>query len=246
MPSQLDHHHHHHRKGGRKTNSMMTTAVLLLSTSTITTTTTTMSSVRAFVQNTIIRRPSSLGSIPITTTKRSMKYSSLSSSSSLAFISSSVNPKSQYIRNVNHKNALFMSTTTTTETTSPAIQTTLGSDSQYDIHNQQNGIIGKYEPQLFENQIYKWWEDAGCFKPDSKQSQEEAKSNGREPYVLPMPPPNVTGRLHMGHAIFVALQDVLARFHRMRGRPVLWLPGTDHAGIATQLQVEKALIAEGR
>lgn len=60
-----------------------------------------------------------------------------------------------------------------------------------------------------------------------------------------MPPPNVTGRLHMGHGIFVALQDVLARFHRMRGRPVLWLPGTDHAGIATQLQVEKALIAEG-
>lgn len=245
MPSQLDHHHHHHRKGGRKTNSMMTTAVLLLSTSTITSTTTTMSSVRAFVQNTIIRRPSSLGSIPITTAKRSMKYSSLSSSSSLAFISSSVNPKSQYIRNLNHKNALFMSTTTTTETTSPAIQTELGSDSQYDIHNQQNGIIGKYEPQLFENQIYKWWEDAGCFKPDSKQSQEDAKGNGQEPYVLPMPPPNVTGRLHMGHAIFVALQDVLARFHRMRGRPVLWLPGTDHAGIATQLQVEKALIAEG-
>eukprot|EP00970_Alexandrium_tamarense_P018057 scaffold13314_cov339-Alexandrium_tamarense.AAC.3 len=75
-----------------------------------------------------------------------------------------------------------------------------------------------------------------------------------------MPPPNVTGRLHMGHAIFVALQDVLARFHRMRGRPVLWTPGTDHAGIATQLQkskvvcywyqhdglVEKQLIVEGK
>ncbi|GMH77539.1 hypothetical protein TrST_g5698 [Triparma strigata] len=61
-----------------------------------------------------------------------------------------------------------------------------------------------------------------------------------------MPPPNVTGRLHMGHAIFVALQDVLARFHRMRGRPTLWTPGTDHAGIATQLQVEKRLIAEGK
>jgi len=61
-----------------------------------------------------------------------------------------------------------------------------------------------------------------------------------------MPPPNVTGRLHMGHAIFVSLQDVLARFHRMRGRPTLWLPGTDHAGIATQLQVEKLLVAEGK
>jgi valyl-tRNA synthetase len=58
-----------------------------------------------------------------------------------------------------------------------------------------------------------------------------------------MPPPNVTGRLHMGHAIFVALQDILARFHRMRGRAVLWLPGTDHAGIATQLQVERQLLA---
>jgi valyl-tRNA synthetase len=102
---------------------------------------------------------------------------------------------------------------------------TTGTDTKYDIENKENGIIGKYEPQLFESQIYKWWEDAGCFKPDSKQSKDEAKANGREPYVLPMPPPNVTGRLHMGHAIFVALQDVLARFHRMRGRPVLWLPG---------------------
>ena len=60
-----------------------------------------------------------------------------------------------------------------------------------------------------------------------------------------MSPPNVTGWFHMGHAMFVALQDVLARFHRMRGRPVLWTPGTDHAGISTQLQVEKLLQAEG-
>jgi valyl-tRNA synthetase len=60
-----------------------------------------------------------------------------------------------------------------------------------------------------------------------------------------MPPPNVTGYLHMGHAMFVAIQDILARFHRMRRRPTLWLPGTDHAGIATQLLVERALIAEG-
>jgi len=60
-----------------------------------------------------------------------------------------------------------------------------------------------------------------------------------------MPPPNVTGRLHLGHAMFVALQDILARFHRARGRPTLWLPGTDHAGIATQLLVERALAAEG-
>lgn len=117
-------------------------------------------------------------------------------------------------------------------------------DTKYDIANKEAGI-GTYEPEVFESQIYKWWEDAGCFQPDAKQTKEEAASKGRESYVLPMPPPNVTGRLHMGHAIFVALQDVLARFHRMRGRPVLWTPGTDHAGIATQLQVEKLLIAEG-
>jgi len=111
----------------------------------------------------------------------------------------------------------------------------------YDLVNKEKGL-DKYDPSTFEGDIYKWWENTGCFDPDAKQ---EPFSGQKSPYVLPMPPPNVTGRLHMGHAIFVALQDVLARFHRMRGCPVLWLPGTDHAGIATQLQVEKALIAEG-
>lgn len=111
----------------------------------------------------------------------------------------------------------------------------------YDILNRERGL-DKYEPSTFESEIYQWWETSGCFLPDAKHLD---KSSSRKPYVLPMPPPNVTGRLHMGHAIFVALQDVLARFHRMRGRPVLWLPGTDHAGIATQLQVEKLLLAEG-
>lgn len=114
---------------------------------------------------------------------------------------------------------------------------------EYDILNKERGLES-YTPTDFEGEIYKWWEDAGCFKPDAKQKPSDDNSK-KKPYVLPMPPPNVTGRLHMGHAIFVALQDVLARFHRMRGRPVLWLPGTDHAGIATQLQVEKQLIAEG-
>lgn len=130
-------------------------------------------------------------------------------------------------------------------TTASPEKVTSFKDSKYDVDNKAKGIVGKYEPQLFESEIYKWWEEAGCFQPDAKQSKEQSALNGKEPYVLPMPPPNVTGRLHMGHAIFVALQDILARFHRMRGRPVLWLPGTDHAGIATQLQVEKALIAEG-
>ena len=119
-------------------------------------------------------------------------------------------------------------------------------DTQYDLTNLSTGIQGSYDPTLFESQLYQWWEEAGCFEPDAKQSAQTSSTNHKEPYVLPMPPPNVTGRLHMGHAIFVALQDVLARFHRMRGRPVLWTPGTDHAGIATQLQVEKALLAKGK
>jgi valyl-tRNA synthetase len=111
----------------------------------------------------------------------------------------------------------------------------------YDLVNKEKGL-DKYDPSSFESEIYQWWEKSGCFDPDAKQKPYKGQKSA---YVLPMPPPNVTGRLHMGHAIFVALQDVLARFHRMRGRPVLWLPGTDHAGIATQLQVEKALLEEG-
>ncbi|CAB9510231.1 Valine--tRNA ligase [Seminavis robusta] len=129
-------------------------------------------------------------------------------------------------------------TSTLAVTTSPDAT----KSNNYDVTNQEAGLLGSYDPTSFETEIYQWWEGAGCFQPDAKQAK---KSNKKQPYVLPMPPPNVTGRLHMGHAIFVALQDVLARFHRMRGRPVLWLPGTDHAGIATQLQVEKQLIAEG-
>jgi valyl-tRNA synthetase len=143
------------------------------------------------------------------------------------------------------------STSNDDETAKGAILSTIS----YDILNRERGILDKYDPSTFENEIYQWWEQTGCFQPDAQNLKRgssdkvddysEASSNEKKPYVLPMPPPNVTGRLHMGHAIFVALQDVLARFHRMRGRPVLWLPGTDHAGIATQLQVEKLLLAEG-
>jgi len=107
----------------------------------------------------------------------------------------------------------------------------------YDEINKRNGMAKDYDPKSFESSIYKWWEESKAFLP----SNHLGKNKNKPPYVIPMPPPNVTGRLHMGHAIFVAIQDVLARFHRMRGRPVLWLPGTDHAGIATQLQVEKQI-----
>ncbi|CAL5223969.1 g6577 [Coccomyxa viridis] len=89
-----------------------------------------------------------------------------------------------------------------------------------------------------ESRIYEQWEASGSFQPSSTATG--------DPFVISMPPPNVTGRLHMGHAMFVTLQDIMARYNRMRGRPTLWLPGTDHAGIATQMVVEKMLKAEGK
>lgn len=89
-----------------------------------------------------------------------------------------------------------------------------------------------------EARLYQWWEERGYFKP-------EAQPNGAAPYVISMPPPNVTGALHNGHAMFVSLEDLMIRHARMTGRAALWVPGTDHAGIATQLQVEKMLEKEG-
>ena len=90
-----------------------------------------------------------------------------------------------------------------------------------------------YEPQQVEGRIYKMWEESGCFRaevdPDKK------------PFSIVMPPPNVTGQLHMGHAMDSTLQDILTRFKRMQGYSALWLPGTDHAGIATQIKVEEDL-----
>ncbi|XP_020273126.1 valine--tRNA ligase, chloroplastic/mitochondrial 2 isoform X3 [Asparagus officinalis] len=88
-----------------------------------------------------------------------------------------------------------------------------------------------------EERIYNWWESQGYFKPSF--------DRGGDPFVIPMPPPNVTGSLHMGHAMFVTLEDIMVRYFRMKGRATLWLPGTDHAGIATQLVVEKMLASEG-
>ena len=90
-----------------------------------------------------------------------------------------------------------------------------------------------YEPQQVENRIYQMWEDNGYFKPQGKA---DAK-----PFTIVMPPPNVTGQLHMGHAMDATLQDTLIRFKRMQGFDALWVPGTDHAGIATQIKVEEEL-----
>ncbi|MCA9921335.1 MAG: valine--tRNA ligase, partial [Anaerolineales bacterium] len=95
-----------------------------------------------------------------------------------------------------------------------------------------------YDFSSTEERLYAWWEGNGWFKPEARPA--EAK-----PFVISIPPPNVTGELHMGHAMFVALEDLMIRRARMQGRAALWVPGTDHAGIATQLQVEKMLRNEG-
>jgi valyl-tRNA synthetase len=93
-----------------------------------------------------------------------------------------------------------------------------------------------YQPSAVEGRIYAMWEEAGAFR-GGRQDRRDAR-----PYCIVIPPPNVTGSLHMGHALNNTLQDVLARFERMRGRDVLWQPGTDHAGIATQMVVERQLM----
>ena len=96
-----------------------------------------------------------------------------------------------------------------------------------------------YEPQQVESRIYQMWMDGNCFNgdPDPK----------KKPFSISMPPPNVTGQLHMGHALDCTLQDILTRFKRMQGYSTLWLPGTDHAGIATQIKVEEELrVKEGK
>ena len=93
-----------------------------------------------------------------------------------------------------------------------------------------------YNPSDFEDRIYKQWVDDGCFCPADKDGK---------PFTVVMPPPNVTGILHMGHALNNSLQDIIIRYQRMTGRPTLWVPGTDHAGIATQNVVERQLAKEG-
>ena len=94
-----------------------------------------------------------------------------------------------------------------------------------------------YDPRQVEPQIYQMWMDGGCFKAEPNPD--------KKPFSIVMPPPNVTGQLHMGHAMDATLQDILIRFKRMQGYEALWLPGTDHAGIATQIKVEENLRQEG-
>ena len=92
-----------------------------------------------------------------------------------------------------------------------------------------------------EQRIYEWWEKNGYFKPSNDPNQ-PGHDPAKKPFVISIPPANVTGELHLGHAMFVSMEDLMIRYHRMKGLPTLWVPGTDHAGIATQLQVEKDLL----
>ena len=93
-----------------------------------------------------------------------------------------------------------------------------------------------YQPSEIEERLYKKWEESGYFKADSKSE--------KKPYTIVIPPPNVTGQLHMGHALDETLQDILIRYKRLAGYEALWVPGTDHAGIATQIKVEEVLRKE--
>jgi len=101
----------------------------------------------------------------------------------------------------------------------------------------EKNIPTVYDPQAVEAKWYKYWEEQGLFHDEV--------DKGKKPFSIVIPPPNVTGQLHMGHALDNALQDILIRFRRMQGYNTLWMPGTDHAGIATQIKVEEMLASEG-
>jgi len=101
----------------------------------------------------------------------------------------------------------------------------------------ETGLAKAYDPRQIEAGVYDRWDAAGYFKP--------REDSSRRPFVVTMPPPNVTGELHIGHALFVTVEDIMIRWHRMLGDPTLWVPGADHAGIAGQWAVEKELAKEG-
>ncbi len=98
-----------------------------------------------------------------------------------------------------------------------------------------------YDFKSIESRIYALWEAGGFFKPHNDPNKPDFDPNIK-PFVISIPPPNVTGELHIGHAMFVSVEDLMTRYHRMKGYSTLWVPGTDHAGIATQLMVERDLL----
>ncbi len=97
-----------------------------------------------------------------------------------------------------------------------------------------------YDFKSTEQRLYDWWENQGYFSPSSD-PKKPGFDPSVKPYVISIPPPNVTGELHLGHAMFVAMEDLMIRHARMKGLSALWVPGTDHAGIATQMLVERYL-----
>ncbi len=103
-----------------------------------------------------------------------------------------------------------------------------------------------YNPQEVEDEIYKKWEESGMFNPDNLSLPKDKKEDKENRFVISMPPPNATGVLHLGHASMLAYQDLMIRYNRMKGKKTLWLPGTDHAAIATQTKVEKIIAKEGK
>ncbi|KAA8494573.1 Valine--tRNA ligase [Porphyridium purpureum] len=114
---------------------------------------------------------------------------------------------------------------------------------QGDFKHLTEEMAAGYYPNAVESAWYDWWEAQGYFQADPK----VAKAAGQENrFVMVIPPPNVTGSLHLGHTLMCAIEDTMARWHRMHGRPVMWLPGVDHAGIATQVVVEKQLMRESQ
>jgi valyl-tRNA synthetase len=105
-------------------------------------------------------------------------------------------------------------------------------------------FLKPYSPQETENRIYKLWEESGFFNPDVC-IKKNVTNKDAEKFSIVLPPPNVTGNLHTGHALMLAIEDIMTRYARMSGKKTLWLPGTDHAAIATQTKVEKLLEKEG-
>jgi valyl-tRNA synthetase len=106
------------------------------------------------------------------------------------------------------------------------------------LKDMSTDMAANYNPRIVESAWDSWWEQQGYYSPDNRPDA--------EPFVIAIPPPNVTGTLHLGHALMGAMEDALARYRRMQGHAVLWLPGFDHAGIATQTVVERKLYREGR
>src|SRR5262245_47170966 len=110
--------------------------------------------------------------------------------------------------------------------------------SREQVSREQTSMDKEYRPENIEKAWYSRWLELGLFAP-------REASNGASPYVIVIPPPNITGNLHLGHALDNTLQDILIRWRRMQGFETLWLPGIDHAGIATQMVVERALRERG-